>query len=79
MVEYDFASGYMMGEFVSVMAGIGVGAAIVGMCWSVSNSRVDLALDQHRKESETIAENARNESETELLDQAIEMVRRNKG
>jgi hypothetical protein len=37
---------YMIGEFLSVVAGLAIGAIIVGICWATANTRVDKALNQ---------------------------------
>jgi hypothetical protein len=61
-------SGYMLGEFFSVISGIVLGATIVSLCWGASNTR-DLRRDNQPKLE---AEEAKALCEAELLRRLID-------
>lgn len=62
---------YMLGEFISVLLGIIVGAIIVGVCWSFSDDIQKREASRPLDEAERQSEQRRKEAETRLIAAAL--------
>ena len=63
---------YLFGEFLSVVAGIGIGAAIVGVCWGAH--RIIQLRDRDQPRLDAVLAEAK--ANTDLVKEAIDMVKR---
>lgn len=71
-MPYDL-TGYLLGEFLSAIIGVLIGAGIVGICWNASNFQNEKYAAAPTRETDRL----RNEAETKLIEAAIEKMRNN--